>query len=366
MTLRILEQDDENNKISIQQFDFAAAGFGIDTLIEIYRPHNAEDDIVKVFYEFGEMMPIVEDSEGVKVHAGITQNQDTGTGQPATGTFMSGDVYHIIRTPSKYINLLTPSTGYFHESMWYSDFYNSINWDKGRVGVETSFNERTLNIIRYSNQYLQDTEINGLSTFEGDHYKPVTDIYGNIKSIVEVGNTLKIYMQKKSASMLIGRQEYVDDNGQITIASSTAVLGSVRYPENNYGTEWIESVQKNNKFVYGFDIYNAVVWRDSVNGLFPISGRYEDAVGNSGDYKMSSWFKEKADALMLSGINNVMVITTWDEKYKLLYINFQDKSDNRNNATIVYHEPSNRWICFTEFDQTPEAGYTEILNLTIR
>ena len=357
----ILKHDDTTQRIFISDdFGYAALNVGAGSLVEIYRPKNLEGVDNIPFYEFGPIMPVHEDDNGDLTHGGQTQDQDYDLGLPATGVFTNGDVYHILRTPSYPIDF---TEGYFHESQWYSDFYDSDDWSRGRIGIETSFKRKTLNIIRYSDQYLQDTEINGLSTFGGDSYKEVTDIYGDIKAIIEVGTTLKVYMQKKSASISIGRQEWLDADGSPTLTASAVVLGAVRYPENNFGTEWLESVYKNNRYVYGFDIYNAVMWRDSANGLFPISGRYADAEGGSGDYKMSSWFKDKSRELLLSGIENVRVLTTWDERYKLLYVTFRDKVRIANNDTIVFHEPSNRWITFAELEQTPAEGWNEILEL---
>ncbi len=340
--------------------DFDITGLGAGTLIEIYRP--LKRDTAKVFYEFGELMPIIEDSDGMLVHGcGTvgTQDQDTALVLPATGVFEAGDVYHILRTPSLPIDTIE---GYFHESQWYSDFYISDDWDKGRIGFETSFKQQTLNIIQYSNQYLQNTQINGLSTFEADNYKELNDIYGTVQSMVEMGNTLKVYMQKKSASINIGRAEYQDTDGKLTTASSEVILGSIRYPENNFGTQWLESISKNNKFVYGFDVFNGVMWRDSSNGIYPISGRFEDAYGN-GDYKMETWFRDKSEALTTSGIEYVKVMTVWDERYKCLYVIFRDIVNSANNDTIVFHEPSNRWITLAEFEQTPEEGYNIMLEL---
>jgi hypothetical protein len=349
----IADFDDTTNILYVPQF--AIGTIDVKSLIEIYTPKRS--DTAPVFYEFGELMPIVTDSGGIAVHGGnsVENNQDFTLADPATGTFTEGDMYHILRTPSVPIST---TTGYFHESQWYSDFYDSDDFDRGRIGVESDINQRELNIIRYSNQYFQNTRINGLSTFEAKNYKELSDIYGNIVSMVEVGTTLKVYMQKKSASILVGRQEYQDTEGNLTTASSDRVLGSVRYPENNFGTQWVESVTKNNRYVYGFDVYNATMWRDSANGIFPISGRYEQA-GVSGDYKMSTYFKAKAVALLQSGIDYVKVISVWDEKYKLLYVTFKDLVNDDNNETIVYHESSNRWICFA--DLTKGGTYNVML-----
>jgi hypothetical protein len=253
--------------------------------------------------------------------------------------------------------------------MWWSDFYDSDEWDQGKLGTETNFNERTLNIIRYSNQYLQNTGINGFSTFDTNPtstanmgYKELNDVYGSIMAMVEVGNTLKVYQRTKPCSILIGRQEYMDSEGQSNVVVSNTVLGAVRYSTTNYGTEFPESISANNRYVYGFDIYNGVVWRDSANGIFPISGRSVGVEGSS-DYRMATWFKEKAKALLISGASNVNVMSVWDEEYKLLYMSFKDSINDANSEVIAFHEPSNRWISFYDFEQVNHNGYNVFLEL---
>ena len=351
----------DNYLFVTDEFDFAVivGATGEDALIEIYRPKKADTEVE--YYEFGPLYPILEDENGILLHGGQTQNQDIILSQPATGRFNAGDIYRILRTPSKPINLIT---GFFHESLWYSDFYDSDDYDRGKIGFETTFGERYLNIVRYSNQYLQNTEINGLSTFEGLNLKELNDIYGKILRIIAIGDTLKVYQRKKPSSILVGRTEYYDADGNANIqVTSDRVLGAIRYSQTNYGTEFPESISRNNRYVYGFDVYNGVFWRDSANGIFPISGRYENAEGG-GNYKMDSYFKQKAKALLVSGIDHVSVMTVWDERYKLLYVIFKDIITEDNDEVIVFHEPSNRWICFTEFDQTPSEGWNQMIELT--
>lgn len=354
----ILKLDTENNYIYTQQFDFTSINIQVGSLIEIYRP--LKTDTETIYYEFGDIYRIIEDSSGELIHTGAITDQNILLGTAATGIFDSGDVYHILRTPSRAIS---GTVGYFHESQWYSDFYNSDEWGKGKIGVETTFGERYLNIIRFSNPYLQNTQIMGLSTFEALNYKELNDIYGDIVAIMEIGNTLKCYQRTKPSSILIGRQEYTDTEGNSTVATSTSVLGSIRYSTTNYGTEFPESLSRNNRYVYGYDIYNATVFRDSANGIFPISGRFVTTEGDT-DYKMSSFFKEISKSLMLSGIDNVRVMTVWDEEYKLLYISFHDAVNENNNKTVVFHEPSNKWLCFSELEIINHNGYNVILELT--
>lgn len=357
--------DSGTNMIYIAATVSELPSIGINSLAEIYTPRKATT--VETYYEFGDMMPIVKDADDNFVHGGQSQDQSlTASPLPATGTFIEGDVYHIMRTPDKPLCTFAGGeqvVGAFHESMWWSDFYTSNDWDRGKLGLESPIGQVTLNIIRYSNTYLQDTQINGITTFETNHYKELNDTYGNIVAIVEVGDTLKVYQEKKACSILIGRTSYYNATGTATdVQTQSFVLGTITYRIGNLGTTFPESISKNNRYVYGFDIYSGVVWRDSPSGIFPISGRYAD-IGASADYKMQSYFKSKSKALLTSGAIHTSVMTVWDEEYKMLYVVFKDRINNNNNETIVFHEPSDRWITLADFQYTPVAGYNEILEL---
>jgi hypothetical protein len=247
--MEIIKQDTSDNTIYVQKFNWAAAGIttGENCLVEIYHPLREASK--EVFYEFGPLLRIIEDSAGVLVHEGGdgVHDQDTATGVAAEGVFNYGDVYHIVRTPSKLLDIADPQQGAFHESMWWSDFYDSSDWDRGKIGLETNFGERYLNIIRHSNPYLQNTQINGLSTFEAENYKELNDVFGNIVAIYELGDTLKCYQERKASSILIGRTQYTDAEGNETVAISTSVLGGIRYATSNYSTIYPESIARNNR-----------------------------------------------------------------------------------------------------------------------
>lgn len=362
----VISVDDTANIIYIATSVGELVNVGENTLIELYTP--VEKTAVETFYEFGDLMPIIQDVDGNWIHGGITATQAIDPSPtPATGTFKSGDVYHIMRTPDKPLCTFDGAqlvVGAYHESMWWSDFYSSTDWDKGKLGLESSIGQKYLNIIRYSNTYLQDTKINGITTFEALKYKELNDVYGRIRAIVEVGDTLKCYQEKKASSIQIGRTSYYEATGQTTNVQTQAfVLGTVSYSFTGYGLVFPESVTKNNRYVYFFDVYNGVMCRDSANGIFPISGRYADAGGNA-DYKMMTYFKTKAKALLESGIENCNVMTAFDEEYKMLFIVFKDAVNHNNNETIVFHEPSDRWITFADFEYSPVDGWNEILELS--
>jgi len=361
----ILKFDEPTNMLYIQSFDFGTAKIGVNSLVEIYTPRKTTE--VEFYYEFGDLLPIVTDINGKSAHGAINSanNQVVGV-SPATGVFENGDIYHIYRTPSKPLSEDPSETfmGAFHESMWWSDFYKSDEWNRGKIGIENPIGEVTTNLVRYSNPYFQGTQINGLTTFEEESKKEINDVFGDIQALVEVGDTLKVYQTKKASAILIGKTEYTDSSGQATTPElTTRTLGSIRYPESNYGTIFPESIVKNNRYVYGFDVHNGVVWRDSPSGIFPISGRFAEAGGDV-DYKMQTYFKNKSKALMESGVDHIKCIGVWDGENKMYVLSIKDTVNEVNNDTIMFHEPSNRWITNADFTKTPDGGYNQLLELT--
>jgi hypothetical protein len=48
----------------------------------------------------------------------------------------------------------------------------------------------------------------------------------------------------------------------------------------------------------------------------------------------------------------------------LFYLVFRDSVVEDNNETIVFHEPSNRWMTFMSLEQTPADGYNVLLELS--
>ena len=273
---------------------------------------------------------------------------NTGTAMKmAFGTFTRGDVYFIGRAFSEAgagAGTSDIDTVYLVETPSYSDFYTSNSYDYGKLNVESDLGEVYLNNIRFSNVFLQDSAINGLSTFDGLDYKALPDKNGKIHAMRQLGDSLRVYQESKTSSVWIGRHEYYDTGGATTLATTSSVLGSIRELVEEYGTINPESVTKNENAVYGFDLLHGVFWRDSVNGLFPISGKTRTASGEAANYKMFKYFKDKAEDLRDSGISNVDIISEWDDFLEVLYVTFIDSADSDNNDTIAFHEPSNRWI----------------------
>jgi hypothetical protein len=110
--------------------------------------------------------------------------------------------------------------------------------------------------------------------------------------------------------------------------------------------------------VYFFDSRKGCFIRDSLNGAYPISGKFSYE-GGTADFKMETFFKEKSDAIKLRGESDFNILTGYDAEKKLLIVAFDDVHDGTHNDIICFHEPSNRWCTFL-IKKEPDISYTEM------
>ena len=173
-------------------------------MVEIYRPNPEPQE--NIYFEIGEEFPIITDSNGYRCHGG---NPDNGTDQtfdadgnlltPATGTFDFGDVYFKPR--------YSPSFGYIPvEDENYCDYYISNSIDLGRPGSKTKSEQKILNSIIHSENFIENTEYNCLNVFLPESSRfDASDIYGKITGVEEVGGTLKVVQEHKEISVVVGQ-----------------------------------------------------------------------------------------------------------------------------------------------------------------
>lgn len=365
----IISFDDENSVISIVELDLGTGPTQIDlgagSIIEIYRPKRDEQSTI--YYEYGTLYEVREDDNGLYYHKGDTQDQawDTdeyGTDLPATGTLSKGDIYHMLRLFS--YEITTDGDPYPVESYSASDFYDSEVWAQGKIGSVTNIGEKKLNNIRYSDPLIQDTKINGLSSFQYDNYITINRKHGDITAMREAGHTLKILQRSNSASVGVGRTEYEDATGTSYLVQSDKILGVERISTSGHGCINPESVLQAGSYLYWFDAMRGCMIRDAGGGAFPISGRYVSPEGVA-DYKMEQFFQYHAKK---ARAGDCSVFTAWDEENKLLFVYFKyDKSEYEDGGfyyenygtpyttldsgatgdeCVVFHEPSNRWVSY--------------------
>ncbi len=345
----IVDFDTTTNKIKIRKLISPPAFDDTDTvIIEVYRPQKTEDVI---FHEIGSLYDVYTGTDGQKYHRGQTQDQTHSIG--ATGSLVDGDIHHITR-------FTDAATGdmYPYETMSASDYYDSSVWSQGKIGIIDYVGKVNVNNIRWSDSYVQGTKINGLSSFQGLNYDTITNKYGDITAMVEVGHTLRVYCESNGISIPVGRTSYTDATGNDMVVASDKILGAQRIDEDGHGTVYPESICKVGTRVYFFDTRKSCFVRDSLNGAYPISGKFSYE-GGVADFKMETFFKEKADAMKLRGETNFKIKTGYDAEKKLVVVMIDDVYDGAHNDIICFHEPSNRWVTFL-IKKEPDISYTEM------
>ena len=287
------------------------------SIVEIYRPQKTD---TITYYEYGDLYNVVEDGDGDLTH------------ETTSGTFVIGDIYHITREfafPAPLGDTIYPI-----EAKWASDYYPSEVWGQGKVGYTGNKGEVDLNIVRYSDPYLQDTDINGLNSFQFLNYESVNNKYGRITGMCEVGHTLRVYLETNSLSVPVGRTMTTNADGTETMLATDRILGTQRIDVDGYGTVFPESICRVGTAVYFFDSRKGCVVRDSMNGAIPINN------------KMDKFFKDKKVAIRSKGESLFTVQIGWDALKDLAIISFNDADNGDEDDILAFHEKSNRWVTY--------------------
>ena len=330
MDVEIKSFDADTGTIVVATSSSNTYDLGADSLIEIYRPKTTPNE--DLFFAFG---PIYETYvfSGNVYHVGATQDQ-TGetTGSGAKGRFNEGDSYLIARAYKDGLGTGDTDTPYLVESKSYSDFYDSDWYTQGKLNIRSNIGEVELNNIAISNKLIQDTGINGLSTFEYDDVVELPDKYGYINAMRQVGNVLKVIQQRKRTSFYVGMTELVDAYGNVNVVKSSEILGTRRELDGDWGTENPETVVQVGDMVFFWDLHNRAVVQDSENGAYAIS-----------DNKMRQFFIEMGDDIIgaLYYSEDYHLMCDYDETTQTLFLGYY--IENTGSRVLCYHLPSKRW-----------------------
>jgi hypothetical protein len=244
------------------------------------------------------------------------------------------------------------------DSEHFSNYFDSKMKSIGRPHIENKDARQVrLNNLIWTNAYIPDTRVNGLSSANFESELKVDDKFGRITGLEVAGDILTVVQQSKISSVYLGAELALDASGNQTLSYTGNVLGSIRPRAENYGSDFKESILRVGQNIYGFDLPSAVVWRTDYNGT-----------QNLTDYsrKMKSYITAKSKALMESGVDNIIVVTGFDFSKQLFYITFRDLSDSTNNETLAFHEPTNRWVSFYDFIPDMYASIESMQFLTIK
>jgi hypothetical protein len=212
-------------------------------------------------------------------------------------------------------NVSKPSKSYIPD-------YTKSAWSQGRPFVEAT--SQVLNkpsTIRFSDPYIEGSQINGLNSFgAANEYNKIGEDASPITRLIGVGNVLVAVHERNITTLYVG--EGVVKTGDTGFLSQTdSVVGDDRKLIGNMGSYHPESVQEVDGMLFGFDIFLGVVWRYSVAGLHVMSR-----------YGMESYFRDKAVAY-LQYKDSIAFVSGVDKYHKEYLITLPNVWFNKSSHT---------------------------------
>lgn len=313
--------------------------------IEIFTPYTAS--INETFYEVGNMYPVVNAGASNRAYSVLNGS-------------LTGDVTLLNRTDST-------GSSYISESMSSNDKY-PLNWFTS-IGRPNSIIPQPGNItdtdgIRYSNQFIQGTLINGLSSFDALNQQDIPAESGGIEALVvtsmmeQLGSVMLAICRKTTYSIYIGEAQIMQQQSNAFIAGITNVIGSINPLVGDYGTDNAESIAKIDGNVYWFCKNRASVVRYSRSGLFPISSYKMDSFFEYYSSRLTSGQKvmggihpyTKEYLIYLPAVGNATGIVNFDKELIAPFQTFDNLA-----KTMAFDEKNNTWT--TEYNYYPEMFF---------
>lgn len=226
---------------------------------EIQTPYYPS--LKEPYYEVGNMFPVVD--------AGTpTRQYSTLTGM------LGGDIVILARTNSD------NQTTYLTEAMSPNDkFFVNWNTDIGRPNLVIQQPGQLQNPygIRFSNEYIQNTLVNGLSSFDLLNQVDVPAESGAVMKLQltskmqQLGTVMLAICQREALSLYLGETQVLQTQGTAFISGVANVIGTINPLRGGYGTLHPESVVAWEGRVYWYCMGRSALVRYSLDGVVAIS-----------------------------------------------------------------------------------------------
>lgn len=301
------------------------------TVIEVYKPYKASG-ANSTFYEFQKKFVI--DNPGTENAYHSSDKQSQTASLPAIVEITEGTAY--VRNREMPLANVFPGTPVLITSVEdpsFSDFYPSLTNDNGRPNAqdtglgEVHFGSR----MRFSNNLIEDTSINGLNNFENLNREDYNDIFGDVKMIKYDGSRIYTFKELKTAFVWVGSKMVQDKAGSELLVGTDKLLNQIQYYawEGGVGNN-PESYSTNGTHRYFVSANSGVVIRLAANGEEPISKTF---------FVDSRMRAELAKA----SLNGYKIFTAFNSKLGLLTISIHAPTE-QDSKTYVFNEGTNRWI----------------------
>lgn len=216
--------------------------------------------------------------------------------------------------------------------------------DYGRLGIlnqDENYREFEIAKIRYSGRAFEGTKVNRLNEFSFDDIEYLEEQYGEIVRMVVLGDTLKLFQNRKVTSIYLNRSEKQSLDGGTELTYSNKLLGSKRPSVTRFGCYHPESVIVTTNSIYFFDVLNSKYLASGQSGIMEIS-----------DAGMQSYFRDWSDTITDDGFDSAQVYSAWDQRHEMLIVhitNERSRKEKFRSETLAYSERDKRWKTFLTF-----------------
>jgi hypothetical protein len=289
----------------------------VQSTVEIYRPKQEAGAEETIFFEFGKLYNI--DQPSGRHLGGIADqsyvftedyNGDETSDTPATGEFLTGDVYYKERNMRILNNDIVGTIDnegkdtFYVESYFLNDYLNTNHASLGRANLYSPFYKKfdKISSITYSDVYQPATSYNGFSTFDNNlvNYRDYSEVDGSIQKIYARDTNLIVIHEDKTYNIPVQKDILLSASGESNVGISNEVLGTPQPFAAHYGiSKNPESFVVDGNVCYWVDIRKGAVLRLKQNGITAIS-----------EVKMIDYFRDKAETY-----NSLDPQHRWEENY---------------------------------------------------
>lgn len=248
----------------------------------VYTPYKISEQ--EPFWEVGDVFPITDPTTSLRTYSQLT------------GSFRA-DTFALTRSFN--------ATTYYVEAMNPNDtYYQRWDTDAGRPNLITKLGQVRKNTgISFSNVYVQGTQNNGLSAFEGGNKQILPEDIGTISKIIlttkiqKEGSVLLVIGEQEVCAVYLGETMLTDTDGNQYWATSNEFIGQVNVLRGGFGTSNHESVIGHNGLVAWYSKVLGSFVRYDVNGVKSISDNGMKRVANLFSKKYASLSVAEIEAL---------------------------------------------------------------------
>lgn len=301
--------------------ELSAYGSSDSFIVEVYRP-----DTTKTIYRTIETFAVGDPGLSTRYHEGNIQNQSYSPDLPSITQVESPESYITLRywdlfSPQfaedrnqTYANIVTETNGDLPSAVTSYGKPNIINDNFKQVTRE--------NTIWFSEQFIPESNINGLSSFPDGQFKDYQS-FGSIQKLHSTDRALKVFMELRCGWIPIGQEVSASGADQAFTLNTTNVLTPMIYYEAFRGIgKHPESHAYFGTSDYFLDPITGAICRISRDGLTVISdiknqqGNYlvrqslYDAIKNH-DGNFVAGFNERRNAYE---VNIGGIVMVWDEQ----------------------------------------------------